>query len=259
LEERRFLEGLGVAVAPYLAIDQAGDVKAWDFSTSRAVLKTRRLGYDGKGQALAASAPEAAQAFDRLGAAPSILEAFMPFRCEASAIVARGAGGAMAAFEPAQNEHRDHILAVSRVPSGLQPATIASAIATAEKIATALDHTGVLAVEYFVIDGPGGEALVVNEIAPRVHNSGHWTQDGANISQFTQHIRAIAGWPLVAPQTLGRTRMVNLIGEDATHWRQLAGEAGARLHLYGKRDIRPGRKMGHVNYVSFGLHKNGGG
>jgi 5-(carboxyamino)imidazole ribonucleotide synthase len=259
LAERRFVEQLDVAVAPYIAVERAEDLETWDFAAARAVLKTRRLGYDGKGQAVVANADEAAAAFARLGARPAILERFIPFRCEASAIVARGASGAMATFEPTENEHRNHILAASRVPASLAPATVDRAIETARSIATALDHVGVLAVEYFVTGSGSDETLLVNEIAPRVHNSGHWTQDGANVSQFTQHIRAIAGWPLVTPRRLAATRMVNLIGDEAQNWLAHAAEPGARLHLYGKREARPGRKMGHVNHVAQGGSESGAG
>jgi len=259
LAERRFVEQLGVAVASHIAVERAEDLEAWDFPAGRAVLKTRRFGYDGKGQAVVANVDEAAAAFARFGARPAILERFIPFRCEASAIVARNASGAMAAFEPAENEHRNHVLTTSRVPARLAPATLERAIETARSIATALDHVGVLAVEYFVTGTGPDETLLVNEIAPRVHNSGHWTQDGANVSQFTQHIRAVAGWPLVTPRRLAATRMVNLIGDEAENWLRHAAEPGARLHLYGKSEARPGRKMGHVNHVAEGGGEGGAG
>jgi 5-(carboxyamino)imidazole ribonucleotide synthase len=250
LEERRFLEAAGIAVAPWRAIGRPADAGGWDFAAGRAVLKTRRFGYDGKGQQLVASEADVAAAFARLAGAPCILERFIPFRCEVSAILARGAGGDIAAFEPAENEHRGHILSISRVPARIAPRTAEAAIATCATIAEELGHVGVLAVEFFVTGEGDGESLLVNEIAPRVHNSGHWTQDGASVSQFEQHVRAIAGWPLARPRTLAPTVMTNLIGEDAGAWRQLVGEPGARVHLYGKRAARPGRKMGHVNRVS---------
>jgi 5-(carboxyamino)imidazole ribonucleotide synthase len=251
LAEKRFAGDIGAATAACLAIDTAADFSAAAFDGRRHVLKTRRLGYDGKGQAIVGTRPEAEAAFERFGGRPCLLEAFVPFEREVSVVLARGADGTAAAFEPAENVHKDHILWQSRVPATLAAEAAAEAIAVAGRFAAALDHVGVLAVEFFVTGEAGTGRLLVNEIAPRVHNSGHWTQDGATVSQFEQHIRAVAGWPLSRPATLAPTVMTNLIGADADAWADLAAEPGARLHLYGKRETRPGRKMGHVNRPTF--------
>jgi 5-(carboxyamino)imidazole ribonucleotide synthase len=164
-------------------------------------------------------------------------------------LIARGFDGSTAAFDIPENRHEGGILATSMVPAAIAAATALGAVAIAERIAAALDHVGVLAVELFVVAGDGGDRLLVNEIAPRVHNSGHWTTDACTVSQFEQHVRAIAGWPLAEPVRHSDVIMTNLIGADAERWAAIAAEPGARLHLYGKREIRPGRKMGHVNRV----------
>ncbi len=247
LIERHFIQSVGVDVAPFHEINKCEDMAAFDFDAGAAVLKIRKLGYDGKGQAMVTSLSQAVDAFNSFGSQPAILEQFIAFRCEVSVIVARDIHGHIQGFEPARNEHHRHILAKSTVPAGIEDSTINYAFSCATKIAQTLNHIGVLAVEFFVLDTDNGERLIVNEIAPRVHNSGHWTQDGANICQFEQHIRAISGWPLVKPITLFETEMTNLIGEDASSWMRYAAEPEARLHLYAKRQIRPGRKMGHIN------------
>jgi 5-(carboxyamino)imidazole ribonucleotide synthase len=167
-----------------------------------------------------------------------------------SVVAARGLEGAFAAFDLCENEHERHILARTRVPAAIAPATQAEAVAIAAQILEALDYVGVLTVEMFVAREAGGaESLVVNELAPRVHNSGHWTIDGAQTSQFEQHVRAIAGWPLGATTRRGRIEMRNLIGEEAADWREILAEPDLSLHLYGKMEARPGRKMGHVTRV----------
>ena len=205
------------------------------------VLKTRRFGYDGKGQAKVASAEEAAKAYESFKGAPAILEGFVDFSYEASVVAARGADGAFAAYDPPENEHENHILRRSTVPSRLTPAQTDEAKRIAKAIGDALDYVGVFAVELFV--GKGGE-LLVNEIAPRVHNTGHWTIEACQCSQFEQHIRAVAGWPLGDPARHADAVMENIIGAEAHAWEALA-RTGA-LHLYGKKEARPGRKMGHV-------------
>jgi 5-(carboxyamino)imidazole ribonucleotide synthase len=210
-----------------------------------ALLKTRRLGYDGKGQAAIRWADEATAALNAMRGAPAILEKFVPFAREISVIGVRGLDGTVAAYDPAENVHRDGILATSTVPARIAPETAEEARRLAERLLTALDYVGVVGVELFV--GRDGEALVVNEFAPRVHNSGHWTEDACGVSQFENHIRAIAGWPLGPTARHSDVVMTNLIGNDAESWRKLAAEPEARLHLYGKRQARPGRKMGHVN------------
>jgi 5-(carboxyamino)imidazole ribonucleotide synthase len=177
------------------------------------------------------------------------MEAFVPLEREISVIIARGHDGTMRAYDIGENRHEAGILAVTTVPTTLPAAVQDDAIATAEMIAEALDYVGILAVEMFVIANSSGHRLLVNEIAPRVHNSGHWTQDGCIISQFEQHIRAIAGWPLGDPARHSDVTMINLIGADANQWRELAAQPQTRVHLYGKSEIRRGRKMGHVNRI----------
>jgi 5-(carboxyamino)imidazole ribonucleotide synthase len=213
------------------------------------VLKTRRFGYDGKGQAMIRPETDLAGAFASIGEAPAILEAFVPFEREVSVVAARGRDGTVAAYDVCENEHRHHILAETMVPARIGPAAAHAAVEHAARIATALDYVGVLAVEMFVVREGAEERILVNEIAPRVHNSGHWTIDGAEISQFEQHIRAVAGWPLGSPRRRGRIVMGNLIGDEVEHWHRIAAESGVKLHLYGKAKSRPGRKMGHWTRV----------
>jgi 5-(carboxyamino)imidazole ribonucleotide synthase len=214
------------------------------------VLKTRRFGYDGKGQAMIRDGVDPAEAFAGLGGAPCIVEGFVPFEREVSVVAARTAAGEFAAYDLCANEHRNHILDATRVPAGVSPATEREALAVARGIAEALGYVGVLAVEMFLVRDAGTERLVVNEIAPRVHNSGHWTTEGAETSQFEQHVRAVCGWPLGSTRRLGRVEMRNLIGADVDAWPALLAEPGAHLHLYGKDEARPGRKMGHVTRVT---------
>ena len=246
IAEKDFLSGLGLAVAPYAAVDDEPGARAAFAAIGAgrgAILKTRRMGYDGKGQARVGSADEAAAAATRLGA-PCVLEGFVDFACEISVVAARGIDGAVVAFEPGENEHRDGILKYTRVPARIDAGQAQAARAMAGRILDALDYVGVIGVEMFV--GADG-TLLVNEIAPRVHNSGHWTQDGCAVSQFEQHIRAVAGWPLKAATRLADCEMENLIGAEAERWREIAAEPDAALHLYGKTQALPGRKMGHVN------------
>ena len=182
-----------------------------------------------------------------LGRVPAILEGFVPFAHEVSIVAARGPDGSFAAYDPCLNEHRDGILATTRVPAGLGESTGREAVGIARRIADALDYVGVLAVELFVLaDG----RLVVNEIAPRVHNSGHWTIEGAETSQFEQHVRAICGWPLGETRRRGRVEMRNLIGPEIDDWPEILARPGAHLHHYGKTAALPGRKMGHVTRVT---------
>jgi 5-(carboxyamino)imidazole ribonucleotide synthase len=209
------------------------------------VLKTRRFGYDGKGQISISDGGDHATAWRAIGEQPAILEAFVPFEREVSMIAARAHDGRVECFDLVENEHRDHILKFSRVPASVSRSVADAAKRIAETIAAAFGYVGVFAVEMFVLP----DALLVNEIAPRVHNSGHWTLDGATVSQFEQHIRAVAGWPLAKPLRHGKVEMVNLIGsevEDFTKWLTVEG---ASVHLYGKATVRPGRKMGHVTRV----------
>ncbi len=251
LAEKSFLRDLGLATAPFAAIDNAGSLARAIGEIGRpAILKTRRMGYDGKGQALIREGSNLTALHRSLGGAPCILEGFVNFEREASVIAARGVDGAMAAFDLCENEHEDHILARTHLPARVAPATEAAAKAIAAQILTALDYVGVLAVELFVTrEASGAEGLVVNELAPRVHNSGHWTLEGAEVSQFEQHIRAIAGWPLGSTRRFGAIEMHNLIGAEVEAWRDILARPELSLHLYGKMETRPGRKMGHVTQV----------
>ncbi|HEX8168024.1 MAG TPA: 5-(carboxyamino)imidazole ribonucleotide synthase [Beijerinckiaceae bacterium] len=248
--EKSFVSALGIPTAPFRAVGSEADLAAALEEIGRpAVLKTRRFGYDGKGQVMIRPETAVADAWRTLRGAPAILEGFVPFWREVSVVAARTVDGAFAAYDLCHNTHRHHILDVTRVPAGVSPETERKAVAVAERVAAALGYVGVLAVEMFVVRRDDGEHVVVNEIAPRVHNSGHWTIEGAATSQFEQHVRAVCGWPLGSPERLGRIEMQNLIGHDADSWRGILGEPGAHLHLYGKAEARPGRKMGHVTRV----------
>ena len=250
LPEKEFVANLGVATAGFAKADSAADVKAAIEKIGLpVVLKTRRLGYDGKGQAAIREAKDTDAAWAAVGKAPSIVEKFVPFEREISVVAARGRNGEVVAYEAIENLHRDHILHRSRVPAQIPSTLAGQAVVIATRIAEALQYVGVLAVEMFVVEENGKRRLLVNEIAPRVHNSGHWTIDGATASQFEQHIRAVAGWPLAKPRRLGRVEMVNLIGSEVNEWPKYLAEPGACLHLYGKGEPRPGRKMGHVTRV----------
>lgn len=252
LSEKSFINGIGIPTAPFRQVDTPDDLaRALEALGLPAVLKTRRFGYDGKGQRIIREPAEGDRnaIFAEFGGAPLILEGFVPFEREVSVVAGRSADGSFAAFDLCENEHRDHILALTRVPApGVSAETAAAAVEIARRIAEALDYVGVLAVEMFLVRDEAGERLIVNEIAPRVHNSGHWTIEGALTSQFAQHVRAVCGWPLGDPGRVGglAVEMRNLIGAEAEGWAALLGEPGAHLHLYGKGEARPGRKMGHV-------------
>jgi len=249
--EKSFLRDLGLATAPFAAIDDSGALMRAVGELGRpSILKTRRFGYDGKGQAMIREGSDVGAIYRGLGGAPMILEGFVTFEREVSVVAARSLEGAIVAFDLNENEHERHILARTRLPAHVGPGVEAEAQAIAGKILAALDYVGTIGVELFVArNKDGSERLVVNEVAPRVHNSGHWTIDGAQTSQFEQHIRAIAGWPLGSPARRGAIEMHNLIGEDADEWRDILAEPDASLHLYGKLETRPGRKMGHVTRV----------
>lgn len=249
LVEKQFVQSLGIGTATFAAVDSAdGLAAALATIGSPAVLKTRRFGYDGKGQMMIRHAADPA-AFDELGGQPQILEAFVPFEREISVVAARGHDGQIVTFDVIENEHQGHILKTSRVPAAVTPAVAAQARRIAETIAQAFSYVGVLAVEMFVVRDGAGHAVLVNEIAPRVHNSGHWTIDGASVSQFEQHIRAVAGLPLGVPIRRGRIEMTNLLGADVEDYRRYLSEPDTAVHLYGKTGVRPGRKMGHVTKV----------
>ncbi|HLX17743.1 MAG TPA: 5-(carboxyamino)imidazole ribonucleotide synthase [Bradyrhizobium sp.] len=250
LIEKDFVKRLGIATADYADVSSPETLRAAIEKIGLpAVLKTRRFGYDGKGQAIIRAGDDPERAWRDVGTKSAILEAFIPFEREISVIAARSADGQVECFDVTENEHRDHILKVSRVPAAISEAVAAQAITIAERIADALDYVGVLAVEMFVVQRDSGPKVLVNEIAPRVHNSGHWTLDGASISQFEQHIRAIAGWPLGKPVRHGPITMTNLIGDEIDSYQQWLTVPGASVHLYGKGAARPGRKMGHVTEV----------
>ncbi len=253
LAEKDFVTRLGIGTAAYADVTSVASLRdAIARIGLPAVLKTRRFGYDGKGQALIRSHDDDLEGiWDELGTHSAILEAFVPFEREISVIAARSADGHVECFDVTENEHRDHILKVSRAPAAIPDQLAAEARDIAERIASALDYVGVLAVEMFVLpDTATGRKVLVNEIAPRVHNSGHWTLDGASISQFEQHIRAIAGWPLGRPVRHGEVTMTNLIGDEIHTYPQWLAVPGATVHIYGKGEPRPGRKMGHVTQVA---------
>jgi len=210
-----------------------------------AILKTTRMGYDGKGQARIATLADLAPAFAAMKGAPSLLESFVRFEKEISVICARGADGKFAAYDVPENVHRDHILHTSTVPAAMDEMLATEAVFVAQRMAEALDYVGVMAVEFFV----GEDVLYVNEIAPRVHNSGHWTMDACVVSQFEQHIRAISGWPLGSTARHSNVVMTNLLGDESAAWAELAASPQVGLHLYGKAEARKGRKMGHFNKI----------
>jgi 5-(carboxyamino)imidazole ribonucleotide synthase len=247
LAEKEFLGSIGLTTAPFAAVATAADL---DLALGRigvpAILKTARFGYDGKGQARIKAQSDAPAALAAMKGAPAILEGFIPFTHEVSVIAARALDGSVACYDPGENLHRDGILHTTTVPARLTPGQRSDAILAAARILNALDYVGVLGVELFVTP----EGLIVNEIAPRVHNSGHWTQNGCAVDQFEQHIRAIAGWPLGDGSRHSDVTMENLIGDDIARVPLIARERNAALHLYGKAEARPGRKMGHVNRIT---------
>lgn len=246
MDEKEFLTGLGLSTAPFAAVDDAASLAvALENVGTPAILKTRRFGYDGKGQLRLKTPDRADEALAELKGAPAILEGFVAFSHEVSVIGARGIDGQVACFDPGENVHRDGVLHTTTVPARLSPAQRTDAVLIAARILNALDYVGVMGVELFVTP----QGLIVNEIAPRVHNSGHWTQNGCTIDQFEQHIRAIAGWPLGDGTRIQDIQMENLLGNDMDRIPNIADEGGAALHLYGKAEARPGRKMGHVNRV----------
>lgn len=246
LTEKTFLEGLGLRVAPFADIANAADLEAaLQTIGAPSILKTRRFGYDGKGQSRLRNVDDAATAWADMADSPSVLEGFVDFSIEVSVIAARSASGDVACFDPGENVHRGGILHTTTVPARLSAAQRMDAVLLAAKILNALDYVGVLGVELFVTP----QGFIVNEIAPRVHNSGHWTQNGCTVDQFEQHIRAITGWPLGDGSRHADVVMENLIGDDMDRVPALAKQRDTALHLYGKADVKAGRKMGHVNVI----------
>lgn len=250
LKEKGFLNGCGISTARFHPVDNDGDISAAHRAFGgNGVLKTRRLGYDGKGQRVfRASAPAAiAGIYAAMGGVPLIMEEFVPFTQEVSVIAARGRDGALAAFDLGENVHRDGVLRRSTVPANAGAAIAEAARRAAFRLLEALDYVGVIGVEFFVTKDGG---LLANEFAPRVHNSGHWTEAACAVSQFEQHIRAVAGLPLGSPERHSNGVMENLIGDDVAKAGALLGEPNVLVHLYGKKEVRPGRKMGHFTRIA---------
>ena len=251
LIEKNFISALKIATAPYAPVHSATQLADGIAKVGLpAVLKTRTLGYDGKGQAKIAKGGDPIVAWRGVQNAPCILEGFINFEREVSVIAARTRDGQVECFEVTENEHRDHILYKSHVPAKVPPALATEARRVATRIAKAFDYVGVMGVEMFVVRAGRKQTVLVNEIAPRVHNSGHWTIDGATVSQFEQHIRAVAGWPLAKPLRLGRkVEMTNLIGDEINDYADHLTVPGTAIHVYGKGKPSPRRKMGHVTRV----------
>ncbi|HEX7885057.1 MAG TPA: 5-(carboxyamino)imidazole ribonucleotide synthase [Phenylobacterium sp.] len=243
--EKQFLNASGAPTVAYASADSAEEAVAVTAEMGAPVLmKTRREGYDGKGQRWVEHAADAAVAFAELGGVPVILEAPADFVRELSIIAARGRDGATAIYPLAENHHENGVLRRSVAPAQVNEDLAFQAEKIAARVLKGLNYVGVVGIELFQLkDGQ----LLVNEIAPRVHNTGHWTQDGCAVDQFEQHIRAVAGWPLGATAPHARVEMLNLLGDEADTWSKLAQEPDTRVHLYGKRQAKPGRKMGHVN------------
>lgn len=244
LSEKTFLTDIGEKTAPFRNVESLDDLtKAVSETGLPAVLKTRRFGYDGKGQTIIRDKAELEEAWKLMKDSPSILEGFIPFEKEISVIAARSVGGDIVVYTPGENIHENHILATTLVPARISEDTDRSARTAAENVIQSLNYVGVIGIEFFVL--PSGD-LLINEIAPRVHNSGHWTEAACTISQFELHIRAVAGWPLVDPYRHSDARMENLIGQDVERWKDLSHQDKTFITLYGKTETREGRKMGHV-------------
>lgn len=248
-KEKGFLNANGIATAAYETVESLEDLtSALQTIGTPSVLKTQTLGYDGKGQVKMEAPSQAADAWAKIGARPAVLEGFIPFDKEISVIAARGFGGEIAHFDVVENVHKNHILHQTIVPAQCPETLLLQAQEIAATTLGALDYVGVLAVEMFACDinKPDNAKILVNEIAPRVHNSGHWTLDAAPVSQFELHVRAICGWPLGDLRRTHDAVMTNLLGDDISQWRALAAKPLTKLHLYGKAEPKPGRKMGHV-------------
>ncbi|WP_297801740.1 5-(carboxyamino)imidazole ribonucleotide synthase [uncultured Brevundimonas sp.] len=246
VDEKTFLNSVGATTVDFAKVDDLNDLTAAIEKLGLpALLKTRREGYDGKGQVWIKDAADAESALDAIGHKPAILEARAAFTQELSVIAARGVDGTVAVYPLGQNTHENGILRTTIAPAQVDPATQSRAIEIATAILNGLDYVGVIGVELFDLGG----SLLVNEIAPRVHNTGHWTQDGCGCDQFEQQIRAIAGWPLGSTKAHARIEMTNLLGDEIDGWHAMASDPDTHLHFYGKREARAGRKMAHINKV----------
>ncbi len=247
LVEKQFLESIGVAPAPFKAIDKAEDIKpALESLGGKGILKTRRDGYDGKGQIRLSLESDFQTAWTDINGVPAVLEKFVPFEREISVVTVRSQSGEVAFYDPPENDHSGGILRQSKVPAQISDETHNQALAYAGKLAEALDYVGVLALELFVLEDG---TLLANEFAPRVHNSGHWTEDVCLVGQFEQHMRAVCGWPLGPTERLCDVKMDNLLGDsEIATWNALC-EAGAAPRIYGKRGGGEGRKLGHSSKV----------
>lgn len=249
LTEKAFLAECGLPVGRHIAVDTLADLEAARAEIPDAILKARRLGYDGKGQTRVAPGIESGKAWSAIGGAPAILEARIDFSAETSVILVRGMDGTSLAYPMTENIHEAGILRRTRFPAPVSAEVAATAGRHVANVAGALDYVGVLAVEFFVTR-EAERPLVANEMAPRVHNTGHWTMDGAATSQFENHVRAIAGWPLGPVGRTADVTMENILGEDVESLAATLHNPAARPHVYGKRQARPGRKMAHVNFVA---------
>lgn len=244
--EKQFLEALGLNTAPYADLTSREVLDdALAVSSNGGIVKTRRFGYDGKGQIRVRQGDDLSETYALLESTPSIFEGFVAFSTEISVIAARGQDGKIVAYDPGENNHQNGILHQTHLPANLPAARLQDAVLAAGRILNALHYVGVMGVEFFVTS----DGLIVNEIAPRVHNSGHWTQDGCLVDQFEQHIRAVAGLPLGDGTRHFDVEMTNLIGDDVFLAQAALDDANCRIHLYGKSEARPGRKMGHINRI----------
>ena len=247
VDEKTFLNAVGAPTVQFAAVDSVDDLKAaLETLGAPALLKTRRDGYDGKGQVWIRDASDVPEAWAVIGGRPAILEAKAAFTRELSIIAARGRDGSVAVYPLGENSHAGGVLRTTNAPAQVDAKTLKRAKAIAAAVLEGLAYVGVVGIELFDL---GNGKLLVNEIAPRVHNTGHWTQDGCVCDQFEQHIRAIAGWPLGPTKAHAQVEMTNLLGDEVEQWSKLAARPDQRLHLYGKAEARPGRKMAHVNRV----------
>ena len=269
MAEKRLARELGAMTAAFGSVDSyEGLMQRIAEIGTPSILKTRRFGYDGKGQARIMSLADVRSAWEAMRDQPAILEGFVQFQSEVSVVAVRGVDGEFRAYDVTENSHREGILRTSIAPAGIAVSAASQAVDIARQMAERLDYVGVFAVEFFAVDrarqedrssptpvqlgrtGGNAQAMYVNEMAPRVHNSGHWTMDACTCSQFENHMRAVAGWPLGSTARHSDAVMTNLIGADYNDWASLAAEPGACLHLYGKHEARAARKMGHVNRLT---------